>query len=52
MNELVTVIIPVYQVEEYLEDCIKSVIFQTYLYCSLQIKGYLYTQIKKFTHSR
>lgn len=30
MNELVTVIIPVYQVEEYLEDCIKSVIRQTY----------------------
>lgn len=30
MNDLVTVIIPVYQVEEYLEDCIKSIISQTY----------------------
>lgn len=30
MNDLVTVIIPVYQVEEYLEDCIKSIIRQTY----------------------
>lgn len=30
MNELVTVIIPVYQVEKYLEDCIKSVVSQTY----------------------
>ncbi len=30
MKELVTVIIPVYQVEEYLEDCIKSIICQTY----------------------
>ena len=30
MNELVTVIIPVYQIEEYLEDCIKSVVCQTY----------------------
>ena len=30
MNDLVTVIIPVYQVEKYLEDCIKSIIRQTY----------------------
>jgi len=30
MNELVTIIIPVYNVEEYLEQCIRSVISQSY----------------------
>lgn len=30
MNDLITVIVPVYNVEKYLEDCIKSIINQTY----------------------
>lgn len=30
MNNIVTVIVPIYNVEEYLEDCIKSIINQTY----------------------
>ena len=30
MNELISVIIPVYKVEPFLEKCIKSVLEQTY----------------------
>lgn len=30
MNELVSVIIPVYKVEKYLNQCIESVVKQTY----------------------
>ncbi len=30
MNELVSVIVPVYKVEEYLEECIASIVSQTY----------------------
>ena len=30
MNELITVIIPIYQVEKYLENCVNSVLQQTY----------------------
>ena len=30
MKQLVSIIVPVYNTEQYLEDCIKSIIFQTY----------------------
>ena len=30
MNELITIVIPIYNVEKYLHDCLKSVINQTY----------------------
>ncbi len=30
MNDLITVIIPVYNVEKYLEKCISSILSQTY----------------------
>ena len=30
MNELVSIIVPIYNVSEYLERCIKSLINQTY----------------------
>ena len=30
MNELISIIIPIYKVEEYLDECISSVINQTY----------------------
>ena len=30
MNELISIIVPVYKVENYLEKCIKSIINQTY----------------------
>ncbi|MEE5990138.1 MAG: glycosyltransferase, partial [Lachnospiraceae bacterium] len=30
MNDLISVIIPVYKVEEYLDDCMRSILDQTY----------------------
>ena len=35
MNELVSIVVPVYRVEEYLDECINSIINQTYNYIEI-----------------